>query len=276
MASCPTPAACPRLERLRAACERGSAGSCKLFVEHVRRLLPKYGCSSPAIWACDSSQAYRTLFWLKFIEARRLFGSAEFRAVLDGEDSDYWPRSVRVQRQLDVGDGEADGPGPITPVPFAPHNPIATASSTLAQQGRNRYDPALAFDGLPFTAWCEGAPGNGVGEWIQLGQGRAGVPGRRPFRAFHIIPGYTKTQKSYRMNGTPTRIRISSCSEPDAFFEAEARPADPLDFNAAGVSIRVPDGALKGERACARFAILEVREGEAADTCISEITPLYK
>ena len=96
-------------------------------------------------------------------DARRLFGSAEFRAVLDGENSDYWPKSVRVQRQLVVEDGEANGPGPVLPVPFAPLNPVASASSTLSQHGRNRYDPVLAFDGLPFTAWCEGAPGNGVG-----------------------------------------------------------------------------------------------------------------
>jgi len=275
--TCPTPDACPELERLRIACESGAADSCTLFVKRVRGLLPSYSCDHPAIWGCaGASLAYRTLYALKSLEARRLFGSPEFRSVLSGEDTDHWPRSIRVQRQLVVGDGEANGPGPFLPVPFALLKPVASASSTLGSPGKNRYDPGLAFDGLPFTAWCEGVPGSGVGEWLELSLGsKTGRTGSRPFRAFHVVPGYAKTQRSYLANGAPTRLRITSCANPDASFEAELPLSSPLDFNAAVVSIRVPDGALKGEGRCARFTILAVREGGTGDTCISEITPSY-
>jgi len=268
---CPTPRACQKVERLREACDGGRKGSCDLFVNLFAELMPAYDCGYPAIWKCEASQAYRTLSRLTTPPALRVFGSPEFREILSGEDADYWPLSVHAQRSLVVGDGDIDGPGPRLKVNHAAVGALAKASSTLKPQGRNRYDPDLAFDGLPFTAWCEGSAGAGVGEWLEFSLGSR----RRPFHAFHVVPGYAKTQQTYRSNGAPTRVRISSCADAEASFEAELNPIDPLDFNAAAFSIVVPKGALKGEGRCVRFTILEVREGTMADTCISEITPSY-
>ena len=47
----------------------------------------------------------------------------------------------------------------------------AAASSSLAADGGNRYDPGMAIDsGFDYdsTAWVEGVPGYGIGEYLDL------------------------------------------------------------------------------------------------------------
>ncbi|MFO0646031.1 MAG: VCBS repeat-containing protein [Polyangiales bacterium] len=45
--------------------------------------------------------------------------------------------------------------------------PSSMSASSVLQAGSKRFPAALAFDGSDRTAWNEGAPGPGVGEWIE-------------------------------------------------------------------------------------------------------------
>lgn len=45
---------------------------------------------------------------------------------------------------------------------------VASASSVRKPEKGNVYFPNLAFDGNPATAWCEGASGAGIGEWLRF------------------------------------------------------------------------------------------------------------
>jgi len=101
-------------------------GSCELFVTTFRQLIPKYDCQRafdnspvPAIWLANSAAVEDYLKLLSRLAAKNdrvlsgqwfskacsmakeLFGSAEFRDVLDGSlAEDYGDLSRRVERNL--------------------------------------------------------------------------------------------------------------------------------------------------------------------------------
>jgi hypothetical protein len=63
------------------------------------------------------------------------------------------------------------------------------------------YGPFRLRDGDPRTAWCEGAPGDGVGE-IVIG------PAVRLDRAVEVRVGFSKSPALFAANGRPTRVRV--------------------------------------------------------------------
>ncbi len=183
--------------------------------------------------------------------------------MLLGEYADvYFEDSVNADRVL-----RGLPPRP----PYEEPTLSATASSTLRPQAGNRYDPPLALDGKLETAWCEGARGDGVGEWIEV-RAQHLPDWRSPLCWVLIVPGYAKSQAVYERNGRITRLRISSCAHPEASFEAEI---ESYHFNLPYPRVKIPAGALKGEADCFRLTILAVAKGRVPDTCISEIVPVF-
>lgn len=71
----------------------------------------------------------------------------------------------------------------------------ATASSTLAPERGNTYVAANVLDGSLLTAWAEGAPGPGIGEWIRCDFDR-----EVKLRRILITPGYFKTTALWSQN----------------------------------------------------------------------------
>ncbi|HPQ82012.1 MAG TPA: discoidin domain-containing protein [bacterium] len=80
-----------------------------------------------------------------------------------------------------------------------------TTSSTLPPQAGNSYAPGKLMDGDVRTAWVEGAPGDGIGEWIRVAY-------ESPMRInrIYFANGYGKTEKSYRENGRIKGAEIST------------------------------------------------------------------
>ncbi|KUJ85681.1 hypothetical protein AVO45_01440 [Ruegeria marisrubri] len=68
----------------------------------------------------------------------------------------------------------------------------ACSSTALAPQGSNSYGITHLFDGNGNTAWVEGVPGNGEGEYVALTFDQPVRPSRIVLRN-----GYTKSSKSY-------------------------------------------------------------------------------
>jgi hypothetical protein len=166
----------------------------------------------------------------------------------------------------------------------------ASASSTLPPEGRFSYQPSRAVDLDPATAWCEGVPGDGVGEAITVRLKSAAAPGPScEILDFGLVPGFARDEKAFQANGRVTKVRIESCRDPSKGFEAvlmnpnrnmpntdpKVDPEKPGDHaDDSRVDIYAPSGALGGERECVRLVILEVRPGaKYHDTCISEFEP---
>lgn len=95
--TCPAPKMCDDFIESYDVCEQEKK-RCNEFLENFKKLLPKYDCQRPqdatpkekyivpAMWLCkDHEDAVRFLSQMKTVDARRLFGSAMFRTILDGD-----------------------------------------------------------------------------------------------------------------------------------------------------------------------------------------------
>lgn len=115
--SCPAPAECEKLREAQNQC-RSKAGevheACHEFIQIYRRLLPEYDCERPedynpqqpqvvpALWLCQNfEEATQWLSQMKSKGARRLFGSENFRRILDGDMAEaYLAKSKQVEQTL--------------------------------------------------------------------------------------------------------------------------------------------------------------------------------
>ncbi|MCB0219245.1 MAG: hypothetical protein KDH09_06075, partial [Chrysiogenetes bacterium] len=74
----------------------------------------------------------------------------------------------------------------------------AKASSTLRPSKPSDYAAENLLDGNRHTAWCEGADGNGVGEWIELRIAPAAkIADYCHLQGFAIIPAYAKSPATW-------------------------------------------------------------------------------
>ncbi|MDT8375672.1 MAG: hypothetical protein RQ867_02920, partial [Mariprofundaceae bacterium] len=90
----------------------------------------------------------------------------------------------------------------------------AQASSELKSNKGYRYKASNILDGDPRTAWCEGKSGDGVEESIKLFP----IDKKINFGEFYcrlegigLLPGYTKSQNTYRGNNRIKKVQISDC-----------------------------------------------------------------
>jgi hypothetical protein len=77
------------------------------------------------------------------------------------------------------------------------------ASSVLPAEGKLDYGVSNLNDFDVGTAWAEGKPGPGVGEWLEL---RPEVP--KPLMALEFFPGYQKSEELFRANPRPRRLKV--------------------------------------------------------------------
>lgn len=123
--TCPSKELCPKIEKSYQLCKKDRSSSvCAGFVKEFRQLLPIYDCQRPfdhtdgadyivpAVWLCDGQRGdkkapyefedyVRLLSKLKSKEARELFGSQEFRDVLDGAVAEeFGDLSRKVEKEL--------------------------------------------------------------------------------------------------------------------------------------------------------------------------------
>lgn len=167
-----------------------------------------------------------------------------------------------------------------------------SASSTLVAQGKSTYGASQLADFRGETAWCEGAAGDGVGEWVEVTRTLLGADGKEQpalelcrLEGFAIIPGYAKGQPAYDGNNRLRAFRLAPCGKPQAGQVFRLSPgADPrssenhADLRLSGrydrSALLVPYEEEDAAR-CVRLTILEVARGKAQDTCISELRPVF-
>ncbi|MDU8928536.1 discoidin domain-containing protein [Alisedimentitalea sp. MJ-SS2] len=110
------------------------------------------------------------------------------------------------------------------------------ASSTLAGQSGNSYDPANMYDDDPATAWVEAAANDGAGQWVEFI-----FDGMMRFQTFYIQAGYTKNDSLHKNNARPRDIRVFANGE---FIEA-IRLADSMQMQTIRLSEPVTAANLR-------------------------------
>lgn len=130
----------------------------------------------------------------------------------------------------------------------------AVASSSLTEFDMT-HQPSFALDGDLYTAWVEGAQGDGLGEWIEL---RAdGQP--MEVVAMQLFTGYHKSDALMESNGRPVCLQI------------EASDGYSQEVYVWGTG-NVVCFTRPVTASWIRITILEVESGtKYDDTCISEI-----
>lgn len=137
-----------------------------------------------------------------------------------------------------------------------------SCSSVLAgDEVTSYYGTANLTDGDLSTGWAEGVDGTGVGQWFQLDLATPQTVNR-----LNICPGYAKSQKLFRENGCPTRVRVHYSD--GTYTELELR-----DQLVEGSEIQSFSTEEPHTTTYLRVEIVEVRPGTVYDdTVISEFS----
>jgi hypothetical protein len=160
---------------------------------------------------------------------------------------------------------------------------VASASSVLAPQGATSYGPERATDRDAATAWCEGKPGDGAGEWIEVRV----EPGykRCELEGLALVPGYAKSQATWTGNNRLQSFRIGPCGSTDGEVVTLVRDGKDSRGKWTTTQLRLSDRSDRSALlvrtstielgTCVRLTILSVVKGTTNDTCISELRPVF-
>lgn len=147
----------------------------------------------------------------------------------------------------------------VPPGQFTPNARIC-ASSALKPQGANTYGPENLRDDTD-KAWCEGAPGDGQGEYVRIGWAEPVT-----FNSIIVGNGYQKSREAYLNNARARTVRIETGD--GLSFAAE------LPDGGKHHTIRLPR-AVKTDSL--RLTIVDVYRGDKhADLCLFYFAPNFE
>lgn len=152
-----------------------------------------------------------------------------------------WP-AIKLAEENDDGPGFfyfdcADAVGPLK------------ASSTLASQGGKSYKVENLTDFDPMTAWVEGVPGYGIGEWFEI---------KTPVVINTMYNGYQSTPTSWLNNSRVKRFKVYIDGTPHCFLDLTDEMGEQrFDLNVIG---ETPE-----EGRLIRFEIVDVYKGAKWD-----------
>jgi len=143
-----------------------------------------------------------------------------------------------------------------------------TASSYLKPQGSNYYSATKAHDDSYKTAWVEGVPGFGIGQFLTYTI--PATSGR--ITTIIVVNGYVKSEIAYWNNSRAKKLKMYINNKPYAILNLRDQIANqrfdmlPIGYTERDVNLSSkPDYILK-------FEILEVYEGlKYQDVAITEI-----
>jgi hypothetical protein len=166
------------------------------------------------------------------------------------------------------------------------------ASSTLPDSAKVSYKAENVLDGKAETAWCKGASGSGVGQWLQFNViGFKEEPNSLDSDAAEIdtehmspwnncriegivfTPGYLKSQKSYEANARIRKVRMTDCDGKQP-FDITIEP--PKEFEIAPIFLTAHEANQAFESikktGCFRLTIQKIDKGSSDDVCVSEVS----
>jgi len=148
------------------------------------------------------------------------------------------------------------------------------ASSELPPSKKTTYVAANVLDGDPDTAWCKGAPGDGVGQYLEFRAKKDSFAKNMEsfctLEGLIVSKGYLKSQGVYMLNNRISKIAISDCNGGNKTEVPSLVKADDYRFGTAfirrGYLRFIPNAS------CFRIEILDTIPGQVNDTCISEVS----
>jgi hypothetical protein len=166
------------------------------------------------------------------------------------------------------------------------------ASSSLKGKKKNAYGVDKLMDGDLKTAWCEGAQGPGLGEWIEVRiKNLPPVCDREggTWPTFMLVPGYAKSKRLWSGNNRVIEATVERCDvpkdknkytwkirsyeEPGVVFSLlQPGAEDPTLAKTPLYQVKID--LAKGKDTCVRFKIDKIEPGDfksSNDTCISEL-----
>lgn len=148
----------------------------------------------------------------------------------------------------------------FTPGPGDPWHGNAKASSTSRRKRGNgqlafdEFDRSNVLDGFLASAWAEGAPGDGEGEWLHIP-----VNGTREVRELRIVPGNQREPADFKRYGRPRELRVALSDGTEKVVRLSDSPS-------------VQRFPISGQAKWARLTIVSAYPGSAvADTAIAEV-----
>jgi hypothetical protein len=145
--------------------------------------------------------------------------------------------------------------------------PSVRASSRLAEGGRT-YPAGQAHDFDLSTAWVEGKPGHGVGEYLEYTYDLTKKPVQPGLAVttVHIFNGYRKSPQVWKANSRVKRFRLLVNGRPRAFID--------LSDTATMQTVELKPVPLPGKaRVHLRFEIAAVYPGRRhQDTAVTDLT----
>ena len=145
-----------------------------------------------------------------------------------------------------------------------------TASSSLSSQGDNTYEAKNAHDLSYKTAWVEGVPGYGIGEYLEYHF----APASPRITKIIVVNGYVKSKSSYNNNSRVKKLKVYINDKPYAILNLKDVIAEQsFEVEPIGNSDRKDWDKLKTQpNWTIKFEILEVYKGlKYDDVVISEI-----
>lgn len=145
-----------------------------------------------------------------------------------------------------------------------------TASSELKGQGDNTYFAKNAHDLSYETAWVEGAPGYGIGEFLEYHI----KPENPRITEIIIVNGYVKSDNTWKNNSRVRKLKMYIDDKPYAILELEDTKAEQhFKVDPIGYADRQNFEHLKNKPGFTlKFKIEEVYRGlKWEDTAITEI-----
>lgn len=160
--------------------------------------------------------------------------------------------------------------------------PKLSASSTLKQSSSLNYSTENLLDGKLETAWCEGAPGPGKGQWLVLDFSKARVVDSaniinfdyRNLKSIKMTVGYAKSRQVFLQNTRPKVFNISTCSN-KVLDTYEVSRAD-LDYFKSNINVQIfPNAPPTDFDGCIKISFDQVEKGTSEDLCLSEVRGVY-
>lgn len=145
-----------------------------------------------------------------------------------------------------------------------------TASTQLPAQVSNSYQPENAHDLSFKTAWVEGDPGDGIGQFLTY----TFTPDHPRITHINVVNGYVKSQKAYLENSRVKKLKVYLNGQPMAILQLDdIRSTQSFKFEPIGNADRKNKESLKVQPDWTlKFEILEVYKGSKyADVAITEI-----
>jgi hypothetical protein len=150
----------------------------------------------------------------------------------------------------------------------------ATRARASSAPPGGKFEPERAIDGDLATAWCEGRPGSGAGEWLELSW-----ESPRRVDAIRLFPGFGKSRALFYANARARRVRLTFSDRHSVEADLDDVPAlqeiDTAGSPTVGTRPNEEPTPWSAPVTSVRIEIVDAAPGRKySDLCLSEIVLL--